>query len=98
MTRIEERWAIADHAALTWREWDGEFVIYDDRSGQVHRLEGLAAEIFETLLAAPADRAGLAIQVTTALEVEQTPEISDAIDTVLRELLISGVVAPVAVA
>ncbi len=57
------RWRVASPAALSWRSWAGEIVVYDDGSGDTHYLEPLAAEVFERLLDAPADLDELAAAV-----------------------------------
>jgi PqqD family protein of HPr-rel-A system len=95
MAGAVERWRITDPSALTWREWDGEIILYDSHSGDVHRLEGLSAELFETLISAPADLPSLSARVASALDVECNDALTTAIDSVIRDLYLSGVVAPV---
>jgi hypothetical protein len=46
-----KRWRRAD--GLLWRSWDDEVVVYDDRSGDTHRLAARAAVVF-LALASPA--------------------------------------------
>jgi hypothetical protein len=41
------RWRLAD--GLLWRSWDGEVVVYDDRSGDTHRLAPRTAIVFLAL-------------------------------------------------
>jgi hypothetical protein len=41
------RWRLAD--GLVWRSWDGEVVVYDDRSGDTHRLAARTAIVFLAL-------------------------------------------------
>jgi hypothetical protein len=38
------RWRIADE--LSWRCWDDEVVVYDNRSGHTHRLTAPGADLF----------------------------------------------------
>ena len=90
-----ERWAIAEPSELAWREWEGEIVLYDCRAGDVHRLEGVAAELFDTLLAGPADLESLIAQVSTALAIERSAELAGAIESAVRDLHVSGVLRPV---
>ena len=65
------RWRVASPAALSWRSWAGEIVVYDDGSGDTHYLEPLAAEVFERLLDAPADLDELAARVAQSLAVDR---------------------------
>jgi hypothetical protein len=41
------RWRLAD--GLVWRCWDDELVVYDDRSGDTHRLTQRSATVFLAL-------------------------------------------------
>ncbi len=68
---MEGRWRVASPAALSWRSWAGEIVVYDDGSGDTHYLEPLAAEVFERLLEAPADVDELADRVTSSLAIDR---------------------------
>jgi hypothetical protein len=50
------RWRLAD--GLLWRAWEDEIVVYDDRSGDTHRLTAPSASVFLSLQTpTPADRA-----------------------------------------
>ena len=91
-----ERWRISDNTSLSWRAWDGDIVLYDSASGDVHRLEALAAESFEILLATPATLDDLADSVAASLEIERTRELVDAIEGIVRQLHMSGLLEPVA--
>ena len=42
-------WRVATPGAVAWREWDGEAVLYDERSGATHRLGVGAALVWRTL-------------------------------------------------
>ena len=35
-------WRIADHAALAWRHWDGEYVFHHALANDTHRLSDAA--------------------------------------------------------
>lgn len=39
---------------VEWRDWDGEIVAYNDRTGDTHHLADLPAWVFRRLAAAPA--------------------------------------------
>ncbi|HEY1502749.1 MAG TPA: HPr-rel-A system PqqD family peptide chaperone [Stellaceae bacterium] len=56
-----------------WREWDGEIVAYNDRTGDTHHFADLSAWLFRLLTRAPADPA--AIAAAAAREIELPPAI-----------------------
>ena len=43
---------------VQWREWDGEIVAYNDRTGDTHHFADLAAWLFRKLAEAPATKSG----------------------------------------
>ncbi len=87
------RWRVASPAALSWRSWAGEIVVYDDGSGDTHYLEPLAAEVFERLLDAPADLDELAARVAQSLAVDRDDELAQAIGAVVDKFRACGLVA-----
>lgn len=56
-----------------WREWDGEIVAYNDRTGDTHHFADLSAWLFRLLTRAPASDA--AIAAAAASEIELPPAI-----------------------
>jgi hypothetical protein len=44
---VPGRWRLAD--GLVWRCWEDELVVYDDRSGDTHRLTQRSATVFLAL-------------------------------------------------
>ncbi|MFQ5488776.1 MAG: HPr-rel-A system PqqD family peptide chaperone [Gammaproteobacteria bacterium] len=55
----DTRWRLVADVEFLTREWDGEFVLYHQGSGDTHLLEGVAAHIFRILLQHPASPADL---------------------------------------
>lgn len=45
-------WRAAPADALVWREWDGEVVIFDQRTGSTHLVDELGGEVLRRLMAA----------------------------------------------
>jgi len=60
-------------AFVHWREWDGEIVAYNDRTGDTHHFADLAAWLFRLLTRAPASDE--AIAAAAAEEIELPPAI-----------------------
>src|SRR5208283_6243404 len=46
------RWRSVPPDAIVWREWDGEFVVRNERSGSSHLLGTLAGSVLQVLLRA----------------------------------------------
>jgi PqqD family protein of HPr-rel-A system len=52
-----------------WREWDGEIVAYNDRTGDTHHFADLSAWLFRLLTRAPASNAAIAAAVADEIEL-----------------------------
>lgn len=46
------RWRCVPSEAIVWREWDGEYVVRNERSGSSHLLGLLAGRVLQVLLEA----------------------------------------------
>lgn len=46
------QWRCVPPDAIVWREWDGEFVVRNERSGSSHLLGPLAGTVLQILLEA----------------------------------------------
>ncbi len=57
-----------------WREWDGEIIAYNDRTGDTHHFADLSAWLFRLLTRAPASDD--AIAAAAAREIELPPAIN----------------------
>lgn len=53
-------WRLAPGQALAHRCWDGEYVVFNDLSGDTHLLAGDAFALLQSLARAPASEAALA--------------------------------------
>jgi PqqD family protein of HPr-rel-A system len=49
----EIRWRPLRPQALAWREWDDEFVVFNDDTGSTHHLNALGGEVMLALLRHP---------------------------------------------
>ncbi len=59
--------------AVQWRDWDGEIVAYNDRTGDTHHFADLAAWMFRLLIARTLDESG--IRAAAEAEIELPPAI-----------------------
>ncbi len=44
-----EEWRVPADIRLRWRFWDGEFLVFNDSSGNTHLLDALAGEVLRYL-------------------------------------------------
>src|SRR5512139_4015495 len=85
LAHATRRWRIAAPAALTWREWDGEYVVRDERTGNTHLLDARAGSVLACLVA---KSAGMSVaQIAAAFPaVSGNVQFDSDIEAVLFEL------------
>jgi PqqD family protein of HPr-rel-A system len=59
-------------AFVLWREWDGEIVAYNERTGDTHHFADLAAWLFRLLALAPASDAAIEAAAVNEIELPAT--------------------------
>ena len=88
-------WRSVPPDAIAWREWDGEFVVRNERSGSTHLLGPLAGTVLQALLQADA---ALSVADIAARLSEPAAEAGTdgyaAIDAVLSEFKRLGLAQP----
>ena len=52
-----------------WREWGGEIIAYNDRTGDTHHFADLSAWLFRLLTRAPASDAAIAAAIEREIEL-----------------------------
>ena len=90
------RWRCVASDAISLREWDGELVVRNERTGSTHLLGSLAGGVLKVLLKADsaASTERIATQLSDAAE-ETTPlSLRGAIDEVLSEFKRLGLAEP----
>jgi PqqD family protein of HPr-rel-A system len=83
------------HDAIVWREWDGEFVVRNERSGSTHMLGSLAGAVLQVLLGAGG--ALSSAEIVSGLGDQAATDVSDpcaAVDAVLSEFRRLGLAEP----
>lgn len=65
-------WCLRPGQTLRHWQWDDEYVLYNDLSGDTHLLDDAAIEILLLLKQSPASFQALADMVQTAFEVDET--------------------------
>lgn len=56
-------------AGVEWRDWDGEIVAYNDRTGDTHHFADVAAWLFRLLATAPRSDAAIAAAADREIEL-----------------------------
>lgn len=89
-------WRSVPHNAIVWHEWDGEFVVRNEQSGNTHLLGPLAGRVLQVLLEADAalSVAAITAAVGDCPAATATPDRCAAIDAVLAEFRRLGIAQP----
>lgn len=81
-------------AFVRWRDWDGEIVAYNDRTGDTHHFADLAAWLFRLLAGGPLDDDAIAAAATREIElpagVDRAAALQRALDLFARLELIEA--------
>lgn len=89
---MDARWRAASQDRVAWRVWEGEAVVFDERSGSTHHLGPIASRVFRCLLDAPAGRSVAELEATLA--ASPAPAGAAAIEATLADLARLGLVTP----
>jgi len=81
-----ESWKAASASELLWEAWENEFTVYHRQTGETHILNALPAEIVHLLGETSMTTSELANELAVRCEVEETPEWSAKVTTVLENL------------
>jgi hypothetical protein len=79
----DSRWAIGDCTSLAWRVWDDGLVIYDARSDEIHRFDGVTGEVFDELVLEPRSFSELKAAVSERLAVVADAELEQLVAEIL---------------
>lgn len=90
-----QRWKIVSQDRLHWRVWDGEFVVYDNGSGDTHLLSPEGAEILHLLSKHPASVEQVVQHMALKLNVETDESLYAGTKNALTNLDQLGLIQPV---
>jgi PqqD family protein of HPr-rel-A system len=91
------RWRAPGGPALLWRRWDQQSVVFDTRSGDIHLLDPVAADVLRCLKAAATSFDELSQRFRGSLGLDSERELSEYLAKLVRELDELGLIEPVAV-
>ncbi len=82
---------------LAWREWDGEYVVYNPLSGSTHLLDLVSGKVLKAIEAAeaPPDTSTVCARIAAFLEIEPGPQVEENVTAILTRLDELGLIAPV---
>ena len=91
-TNAARRWRLVPGQLLRARQWDSEFVVYNDLSGDTHLIDAAAMDFLLCLQACAGDAAGVVFagHDTVGASDEQAAEIDDMLATLANNFLIEG--------
>lgn len=87
-------WQAVPGQALHHREWDDEFVVYNNLSGDTHLLDGGAMQLLRAVAQQPGDAAAIAARLRLALGLD--PQEVGEIPAMLDELAAMSLIEAVA--
>ena len=92
----DARWHAIPVEALAWREWDGDVVIFNQRTGSTHLLGEFGSEIFRRLMAAHSGATveALAAELTEGLNRIGVDAWTKAVAAVLSDFARLGLAQP----
>ena len=91
---MSTRWRVKAEPAVLWRCWDGEYVAYCAATGSTHLLAGLAAEIFEQVMARPSDGDALCAGIAGGFDADEAEKLREAVPQVLANLAKAEIIEP----
>jgi PqqD family protein of HPr-rel-A system len=71
----EPAWKVGGEVQLLWRQWDGEYIVFNPASGDTHLLNTLAGQTLQCLERAPCTLATLTESVASELELDANEEL-----------------------
>jgi PqqD family protein of HPr-rel-A system len=78
-------WKVLQGATLLWRQWDGEYIVYNSASGDTHLLNPIAAAALRCLEQSPADVVHLTEWVVSEQGLEPEPELRQHLEKLLTQ-------------
>ena len=80
------QWRIIDENALQLRFWEGEFVVYNALSGDLHILDDQAADILQALQQAPSDVLSLVQHLAVEWQCEPSDDLLREIEMTMSDM------------
>jgi PqqD family protein of HPr-rel-A system len=92
---MDRPWQATTPKLVTWAHWDDDYSLFNGSTGETHLLSELPAEVLRQLSQGPLTKAALTSILAQLCEVEETPDWSDKIVGILRELAELELIEPI---
>lgn len=79
-------WKILPPEGVSWRQLDGDYLVFNPSSGNTHVLDVATGEILRLLVGAAASTTAVGSHLAAFLEVAEDDELRDARDRMLLSL------------
>lgn len=87
-------WRLRRHASLRWRDWGGDSVVFERRSGQTYQFAPLAAAVLASLEESPQRQSTLVHLIAGDLGCPVDEDLLQAVVTSLHRLQAIGWIEP----
>ena len=90
----DDFWKLGAGGEIAWRQWDGDYVVFNPASGNTHLLDIASGEVLVTLRSGAASTEQLGASLADLLEVGQDETVTSAVQHILETLSGLGLVEP----
>lgn len=73
----EPKWKLNSAAALTWRAWGDESVVFDAQTGDTHLLDAVAREGLLSFCQVPFARSEVCVRLAERLKIEPDDQLDE---------------------
>ena len=88
-------WDIPGNEQLSWRSWDGDYVVFHAFSGQTHRLDLLSGEVLKVMMDGPVSAEVICTRVAAFLETDNDTHVAQAVTKLISGLEDAGLICSV---
>lgn len=93
---MAEAWRVRPLCKFHWRQFGDDWVVYDEGSGDTHRLDAVSAVALMCLAEAPLGEGELTQQVAAETDLPEGEELSHAVASVIERFSGMGLIEPAA--
>jgi PqqD family protein of HPr-rel-A system len=92
----DDVWKLGADGRIAWRQWDGDYVVFNPASGDTHLLDIASGEVLVALRGGRASTEELAAHLADLLEIGTGDTVTSATEHILATLTRLGLVDPAA--
>lgn len=85
-------WVALNEKELLWEQFEDEFLVFSERSGETHFLNLTAAEVLIRLQAGPGTLSEVVADLCEAFDMEENPVLAEQIAAVIKGFEHEGLV------